>query len=84
MQCWPVEELAPFTLSFLGALPLTNLASRIDDSKAKVIVTASCGFEPGRTVEYEYKPLVDAAIKMASHKIDKSDLVSKNRSYGRT
>ena len=30
-------------------------------SKAKVIVTASCGFEPGKTVDY--KPLVDAAIK---------------------
>ena len=46
-----------------------NLLAEIDDSKAKLLVTASCGFEPGKTVEY--KPLVDAAIKMASHKIDK-------------
>ena len=52
-----------------GGFASNELASRIDDSKAKVIVTASCGFEPGKTVEY--KPLVDAAIKMASHKIDK-------------
>jgi propionyl-CoA synthetase len=52
-----------------GGFASSELASRIDDSKAKILVTASCGFEPGRTVEY--KPLVDEAIKMASHKIEK-------------
>ena len=46
-----------------------NLASRIDDSKAKILITASCGFEPGRTVEY--RPLVDGALKIANHKIEK-------------
>ena len=44
-----------------GGFASNELASRIDDSKAKLLVTASCGFEPGRTVEY--KPLVDGAIK---------------------
>ena len=39
-----------------GGFASNELASRIDDSKAKLLVTASCGFEPGRTVEY--KPLV--------------------------
>ena len=52
-----------------GGFASTELASRIDDSKAKLLVTASCGFEPGRTVEY--KPLVDEAIKHAQHKISK-------------
>ncbi len=52
-----------------GGFASTELASRIDDSKAKLLVTASCGFEPGRTVEY--KPLVDEAIKIANHKIKK-------------
>ena len=52
-----------------GGFASNELASRIDDSKAKLLVTASCGFEPGRTVEY--KPLVDEAIKIANHKIDK-------------
>ena len=52
-----------------GGFASNELANRIDDSKAKILVTSSCGFEPGRTVEY--KPLVDEAIKMASHKIDK-------------
>ena len=45
-----------------GGFASNELASRIDDSKAKILVTASCGFEPGRTVEY--KPLVDEAIKL--------------------
>ena len=44
-----------------GGFASNELASRIDDSKAKILVTASCGFEPGRTVEY--KPLVDEAAK---------------------
>ena len=49
-----------------GGFAANELASRIDDSKAKIIVSASCGFEPGRTVEY--KPLLDKAIKISKHK----------------
>ena len=52
-----------------GGFASNELASRIDDSKAKILLTASCGFEPGKTVEY--KPLVDQALKLASHKIEK-------------
>ena len=36
-----------------GGFASNELASRIDDSKSKLLVTASCGFEPGRTVEYK-------------------------------
>ena len=59
-----------------GGFASNELASRIDDSKAKLLVTASCGFEPGRTVEY--KPLVDEAIKQANHKIDKMILFQRD------
>ncbi len=52
-----------------GGFAANELASRIDDSKAKLIVTASCGYEPGRTVFY--KPLVNKALELASHKPDK-------------
>ena len=52
-----------------GGFASNELASRIDDSKAKVLITASCGFEPGRIVEY--RPLVDGALKLASHQIEK-------------
>ena len=52
-----------------GGFAANELASRIDDSKAKLIVTASCGYEPGRTVHY--KPLVNKAIELANHKPNK-------------
>jgi propionyl-CoA synthetase len=43
-----------------------ELAIRIDDAKPKVIVSASCGIETTRVIEY--KPLLDGAIEMAEHK----------------
>ncbi len=52
-----------------GGFASNELASRIDDSKAKILITASCGFEPGRTVEY--RPLVDGALKLAKHNVKK-------------
>jgi propionyl-CoA synthetase len=49
-----------------GGFAANELASRIDDAKPKVVVSASCGLEPGRVVAY--KPLLDAAIQMAASK----------------
>ena len=49
-----------------GGFAAAELAKRIDDAKPKVILTASCGIEPSRIVAY--KPLLDEAIKIASHK----------------
>jgi len=49
-----------------GGFAPHELAVRIDDALPKVILTASCGIEPGRTVAY--KPLVDVAIESAKHK----------------
>jgi len=49
-----------------GGFAANELAVRIDDARPKVIVSASCGLEPGRVVEY--KPLLDKAIELASHK----------------
>jgi len=51
-----------------GGFAANELAVRIDDAKPKAIVSASCGIEPGRVVEY--KPLLDGAIELASHKPD--------------
>ena len=48
-----------------GGFAPHELAVRIDDARPVVVVTASCGIEPSRTVEY--KPLLDAAIAMAEH-----------------
>ncbi len=51
-----------------GGFAARELATRIDDAKPKVILSASCGLEPGRIVAY--KPLLDEAIKLAVHKPD--------------
>ncbi|HWK63821.1 MAG TPA: propionyl-CoA synthetase [Rhizobiaceae bacterium] len=49
-----------------GGFAAKELATRIDDAKPKLIVSASCGVEPGRIVAY--KPLLDGAIDLAAHK----------------
>jgi len=49
-----------------GGFAAHELAVRIDDAKPKAVITASCGIEVTRVIEY--KPLVDKAIDQASHK----------------
>jgi propionyl-CoA synthetase len=49
-----------------GGFAANELATRIDDAKPKVVLSASCGLEPGRIVKY--KPLLDEAIALATHK----------------
>ena len=49
-----------------GGFAPAELAARIDDAKPKVIVSASCGLEPTRVVEY--KPMLDESISLATHK----------------
>jgi propionyl-CoA synthetase len=49
-----------------GGFASKELASRIDDCEAKVVVSASCGIEVDRIIEY--KPLLDAAIDVADSK----------------
>lgn len=49
-----------------GGFAPAELAARIDDAKPKVLVSASCGLEPNRIVEY--KPMLDESIALATHK----------------
>ena len=51
-----------------GGFAATELATRIDDARPKLIVSSSCGIEGQRIIPY--KPLLDAAIDKASHKPD--------------
>ena len=48
-----------------GGFAPRELATRIDDAQPRVIVSASCGLEVQRVVPY--KPLLDEALKLASH-----------------
>ena len=50
-----------------GGFAANELAARIDDAKPTAILSASCGIEPGRIVQY--KPLLDGAIDLAKHKV---------------
>jgi propionyl-CoA synthetase len=49
-----------------GGFAPKELAVRIDDATPKVIVSASCGIEGKRVIEY--KPLLDHAVELAGHK----------------
>ncbi|MFA5580335.1 MAG: propionyl-CoA synthetase [Paracoccaceae bacterium] len=51
-----------------GGFAANELAVRIDDAQPKAIIAASCGVEPSRIIHY--KPLLDEAVTMASHKPD--------------
>jgi propionyl-CoA synthetase len=44
-----------------GGFAAPELAKRIDDARAALVVSASCGIEPGRIIEY--KPLLDQALE---------------------
>jgi propionyl-CoA synthetase len=50
-----------------GGFAPKELATRIDDAKPKIILSASCGIEGTRVVPY--KPLLDEAINLAKHKV---------------
>jgi len=49
-----------------GGFAAHELATRIEDAKPKVVISASCGIEVSRVIKY--KPLLDEAIKQSSHK----------------
>ena len=47
-----------------GGFAAKELANRIDDCSPKVIITASCGLEPGKVIKY--RPIVDEALDLAT------------------
>jgi propionyl-CoA synthetase len=61
-----------------GGFAPHELAIRIDDCKPRLIITASSGIEIDRLIAY--KPLVDEAIELASHKPKK--VIVFNRKLG--
>ncbi len=51
-----------------GGFAAPELAKRIDDAQPVLVVSASCGIEPGRRIDY--KPLLDQALELAAHKVN--------------
>ena len=50
-----------------GGFAASELSTRIDDATPKIILTATCGIEPSRTIEY--MPIVNEAIAMSEHQV---------------
>ncbi|MDZ4268809.1 MAG: propionyl-CoA synthetase [Mycobacterium sp.] len=67
---------AVHSVVFGGCAP-HELAVRIDDVRPTVIVSASCGIEPSRVIEY--KPMLDGAIAMSSHPPQHCVVVQRDR-----
>ena len=74
MPMIPEAAIAMLAVARLGAIHSVvfggfashELASRFDDARPTLVISSSCGIEPGRIVAY--KPLLDAAIEIATHK----------------
>ncbi len=60
-----------------GGFASHELATRIDDAQPAVIVSASCGIEPTRVVEY--KPMLDHALTRSSHQPRACVIVQRDR-----
>jgi propionyl-CoA synthetase len=45
-----------------GGFAAKELTNRIEDCHPKLIITSSCGLEPGKTVKY--RPIVDEALEL--------------------
>ncbi len=61
-----------------GGFAAAELATRIDDASPKMIISASCGIEPGRIIKY--KPLLDEAIELATAKPSTTIIVQRQQS----
>ncbi len=60
-----------------GGFAANELATRINDATPKAVIAASCGIEPGRVIAY--KPLLDEAIEISSHKPDFSVILQREQ-----
>jgi propionyl-CoA synthetase len=60
-----------------GGFAQHELAKRIDDATPKVLLSASCGIEGARTIAY--KPMVDEALKLATHPVEHVVVLQRDR-----
>jgi propionyl-CoA synthetase len=62
-----------------GGFAANELALRIDDAKPKAIVSATCGIEVNRVIDY--MPLLNGAIDLATHKPDACVILRRPESH---
>ena len=63
--CSPAPGWAPSTRVVFGGFAAAEVAKRLDDAAPKVVLTASCGIEPGRVIPY--LPILEEAYRIAGH-----------------
>ncbi|OLT33758.1 propionyl-CoA synthetase [Actinomadura sp. CNU-125] len=63
-----------------GGFAARELAVRIDDARPKAVVSASCGVEGARVVPY--KPLLDEALDLARHKVERCVILQREQLHG--
>ncbi|MBU2879317.1 propionyl-CoA synthetase [Aliiglaciecola lipolytica] len=73
-----VARLGAIHSVVFGGFAPHELAMRIDDAEPKVLVTASCGIEVSKIIEY--KPYVDEAIRQAKHKVEHCIVLQREQS----
>ncbi|WP_105258920.1 propionyl-CoA synthetase [Pseudoalteromonas sp. T1lg88] len=62
-----------------GGFAAHELAVRIDDATPKLILSASCGVEVDKVIEY--KPLLDEAVSQAQHKVEHCVIYQRPQCY---
>ena len=67
LRCSLVRVWAPSIPSFSAVSARRSWPPAIDDAQASFVLSASCGLEPGRTIDY--KRLLDEALKQATHPV---------------
>jgi propionyl-CoA synthetase len=60
-----------------GGFAANELAKRIDDARPRLIISASCGIEVNRVIPY--KPLLDGAVALATHKVERCVIVQRSQ-----
>jgi propionyl-CoA synthetase len=61
-----------------GGFAARELATRIEDAQPRIVISASCGIEVRRIIPY--KPLLDAALGLCTHKPDACVIVQRPQS----
>src|SRR4029434_7658582 len=69
-------RLAQIHWVVFGGFAAASLATRIDDAKPKVMVTADAGMRGGKAVPYKH--LVDESIRLAKHPPRKVIIVNRS------
>ncbi|MCX6688990.1 MAG: propionyl-CoA synthetase [Methanoregula sp.] len=60
-----------------GGFAPRELATRIEDARPRIVISASCGIEVNRIIPY--KPLLDAAIDLCTHKPETCVIVQRKK-----